>query len=530
MTTYDVAIVGSGFGGSVAALRLAEAGQRVLVLEQGERLDRARVARADERLGEFLWRPPLKMFGYFAQHDFRHVGVLGGVGVGGGSLVFGGVLLEPRPAFFRDPAWSDLGVDWESELRPHYATAARMLGRAVTPTVGLMDRYLEATARAMGAVETYGPTPNAIYFGAPGVVAPDPYFGGEGPPRRGCTGCGRCLTGCPEGSKNSLDQNYLALAERRGVTVKDRARVTRVEPTANGYRLRAEDPRGERPGEELTARRVVLAAGVVGTLDLLLRSRDVDRTLPALSPRLGQQVRTNSEAIVGVLHEDAPPELAEGSAITSHFYADAETHLTQNRYGKPFDIMRYAAVPMVDDPVPLRRALRTLFALLTSPLRTLRALRLRDWYRKVTVLTVMQHVDSMLSFRLGRGLLGLGSPRLVSSIEGGQRPPTYLPVANRAARILAEQTGGVPFNQLPESLGNLSITAHILGGCPMGRSAADGVLDVDHEVHGYPGLYVLDGSAIPANVGVNPSLTITAMAERAATRLAARLGASAGAK
>jgi len=516
---HDFAVVGSGFGGSVAALRLAEKGKRVIVLEQGERLDRERIARADRSLRAFLWQPSARMFGYFVQHTFRHVGIVGGVGVGGGSLVFGGVLLEPKAQFFRDPAWAHLGVDWEQSLRPHYETAARMLGRATTPTFGVMDGYLERTAKAMGAEGTFGPTPNAIYFGTPGRVDPDPFFDGRGPSKKGCTRCGRCLTGCPEGSKNSLDQNYLYLAERQGATIRERSRVTRIEPSEGGYRITVEDPKGEQPQTVIEAREVILAAGVVGTLDILFRARDVHRTLPNVSPRLGDGVRTNSEAIVGVLHENAPPDLAEGSAITSHFYADERTHLTQNRYGKPFAFMRFAAVPMVDDPIPLRRALRTLLAIALRPLRTLRLLFMRDWYRKVTVLTVMQHVDNMLSFRMRRRFLGLGPPRLTSVADAGQRPPSYLPIANRAARLLAEASDGEPFNQLPESLGNLSITAHILGGCPMGRDASEGVIDTHHRVIGHPGLYVIDGASVPANVGVNPSLTITAMAERAVAAL-----------
>ena len=511
---YDFAVIGSGFGGSVAALRLAEKGHRVVVIEQGERLDRERIARADLRLRDFLWEPRAGMFGYFVQHTFRHVGIVGGVGVGGGSLVFGGVLLEPRESFFRDPSWSGLGVDFRSELVPHYATAARMLGRAVTPDHGLMDDYLRNTANAMGAGSTFGPTPNAIYFGEPGKPSPDPYFGGEGPERVGCTRCGRCLTGCPEGSKNSLDRNYLYLAERRGVTVRERRRVSRIERHEGGYRLVVSDPRGGKSLEAVLARRVVLSAGVVGTLELLFRARDVDRTLPEVSQRLGEKVRTNSEAIVGVLHEHAPTELGSGTAISSHFYADPVTHITQNRYGKPFSFMRLLAVPMIDDDVPVRRAMRTLIALLIRPLRLLALLLMTDWFRRVTVLTVMQHVDNTLAFRFGR-VFPWGRPRLRSHVEAGRRPPSYLPVANRAARILAEQTSGEPFNQLPESLGNLSITAHILGGCPMGTSAEDGVIGTNHEVFGCPGLYVVDGSAVPANVGVNPSLTITALAERA---------------
>jgi cholesterol oxidase len=511
---YDFAVIGSGFGGSVSALRLAEKGYRVIVLEQGERLDAARIARADASVREFSWEPSLSMFGYFVQHVFRHVGVLGGVGLGGGSLVFGGVLLEPSDTFFRDEAWSHLGVDWKNELAPHYARASAMLGRTVTPSLGTMDHYLRRTAEAMGVGSTFGPTPNAIYFGEAGVVQPDPFFGGEGPARMGCKGCGRCLTGCPYGSKNSLDRNYLHLAERRGATIRTASRVARIDAEPDGYRLAVEDAKTKKSLASVRACKVVVAAGVVGTLELLLRCREEHRSLPALSARLGARVRTNSEAIVGVMHDDPPADLAEGSSISSHFHPDAVTHVVQNRYGPPFELLRFYSTPLVDGERPLGRALRTLLAFVSHPLRSTRPFRTRDWHRKVTVLTVMQNVESSLAFVLRRSWLPPFGWRLRSSVTGGKRPPTYLAVANRAARLLAAQSGGEPFNVAPESLANLSITAHVLGGCAMGRSVADGVINTSHEVFGYPGLYVVDGAAVPANVGVNPSLTITAMAER----------------
>jgi cholesterol oxidase len=514
-TPYDFAIVGSGFGGSVSALRLAEKGYRVVVLEQGNRVDAAQMDAANRSVRHLLWRPALGMHGYFVQHAFRHVGILGGVGVGGGSLVYGAVLLHPKRSFFEDPAWSGLGVDWEAELRPHYRMAERMLGRTTTPDFGTMDEFLRRTAVALGAEASFGPTPNGIYFGERGVERPDPFFDGEGPPRTGCVRCGRCLTGCPYGSKNTLDKNYLHLAEKKGAVVLPRHQVTRLERSGEGYRLAAIDPVSGSAQPAVEAREVVLAAGVVGTLELLFRARDEHRTLPEISPRLGKGVRTNSEAIVGILHDAPPPDLADGSAISSHFYANAHTHLTQNRFGEGYGFMRFSATPMVDDAVPLRRALRTLVAMLLPPWRMARAALRRDWHRRVSVLTVMQHVDNAIEFRFGRSVLSPLRPRLRSALAGGGRPPTYLPEAHAAAREFARQAGGVPFNFAPESLGNQSVTAHILGGAGMGRSATEGVIDARHRVFGCPGLYVADGSAVSANVGVNPSLTITALAERA---------------
>ncbi|HVU05094.1 MAG TPA: GMC family oxidoreductase [Polyangiaceae bacterium] len=514
---WDFVVVGSGFGGSVSALRLSERGFRVLVLEQGHRVDATRIQAADADPRALLWEPRLGAFGYFAQRLFRHVGVLGGVGVGGGSLVYGAVLLEPKASFFR--AMSELGVDFEAELAPHYRTAARMLGRAQTPDHGTMDEYLKLTARALGAEESFGPTPNGIYFGSGDVAKADPFFGGAGPPRMPCTRCGRCLTGCAVGAKNTLDKNYLHLAERKGAEIRALSRVSRIEKTDAGYRLHVEHPVTRAKTGVVSAKRVVLAAGVVGTLELLFRARDEHGTLPDVSPKLGTRVRTNSEAIVGVLHDAPPADLAVGTAISSHFHANEHTHLTQNRFGPAYEFMKLTTTPMVDDASPLRRALRTALGFLAPPFRILRGAISPRWHERVTVLTVMQHVDSELEFRFGRSLFSPFRKGLRSAVLRGKRPPTYLPEAHRAARALARVAPGTPFNFVPESLGNLSVTAHILGGCPMGRTAEEGVIDTDHEVFGCPGLYVVDGSAVSANVGVNPSLTITALAERAMSHI-----------
>ncbi len=517
---FDFVVVGSGFGGSVSALRLAEKGYRVLVLEQGHRVDRARIEAADESARSFLWEPALGMYGYFVQHLFRHVGIVGGVGVGGGSIVYGAVLLEPKPGFFRDHAWAKLGVDWETELEPHYRTAEKMLGRVTTPTLGTMDGYLRKTASAMGAEDTFGPTPNAIYFGEPGIERSDPFFDGRGPARTGCVGCGRCLTGCPHRSKNTLDLTYLHLAEKLGAEVRPLHRLERLSRADGGtYQLECVDPTTGAAQPPVEAAEVVLAAGVVGTLEILFRARDDHRTLPEISPVLGRAVRTNSEAIVGVLHDDPPEDLAQGSSISSHFYVGTDTHITQNRFGPPYDILRFQSTPMIDDPVPWRRALRTFIAMLLSPVRTLRTLFMTGWHRRVSVLTVMQHVDSELEIRFGRSVLSPFRKKLRSAVHAGRRPPSYLPVANRAAREFAKASGGTPFSTGPESLGNLSVTAHVLGGCTMGRRPDEGVIDADHRVFGCPGLYVVDGSAVSANVGVNPSLTITALAERCMSRI-----------
>jgi cholesterol oxidase len=503
----------------VTALRLAEKGWRVSVAEQGRRISPADMHAAKARpYTRLFWQPPWLSRGYFVQHLFRHVGIIGGVGLGGGSLVWAAVMLPPRPGFYAAAVWRRLGLDMQRELAPHLTRAAGMLGVTPNPRLTRQDDYLRATAARMGAAERFAAVPQAIYFGPPDETLPDPYFGGEGPARSGCRFCAGCISGCPYGAKNSLDQNYLYLAERRGARLLTQRRATRIEPLpGGGYALHLDSSAGAAP-LRMTARHVVLAAGVVGTLELLLRAREIDRTLPRLSPRLGQGVRTNSEALTYVLSRDPDEDLSDGATLSSSFHADAHTHITQNRFDRAYRFVRWLALPMVDDPRPLRRALRTLLALFTRPRDSLTHLFARHYTRRLTALTVMQDDDSSLDFTLARPWWAPWRRRLASRPpRAGRRAPSYLPIANRATRIFAELSGGIPLSGAPEVLGDRAMTAHILGGCAMGVDAQDGVIDAGHQVHGHPGLFVVDASAIPANLGVNPSLTIAALAERFAS-------------
>jgi cholesterol oxidase len=515
---YDFAIIGSGFGGSVSALRLAEKGYRVAVIEQGNRVTPIDMEEASKNLFKLFWMPALGMKGFFTQSFFKHVNIVGGVGVGGGSIVYAAVLLKPKDDFYRDTSWSGLGVDWKKELKKHYDTAGKMLGVKKNPGMDLMDEYLKKTAKRMGSLATFGNVYNGIYFGTPEVTRDDPFFRGRGPARDGCHLCGECLTGCKHGSKNTLDKNYLYLAEKLGATVLPNRRVTDIVPgTGGGYVLKLSDPtRPLKRCPDIRAGRVIVAAGVLGTLELLFRCRDITKSLPRVSGQLGRVVRTNSEAIVGALSPDRDLDLSHGTTISTDFYPDAHTHITQNRFPRGYGFMRWYAGPLVNDDHPVRRSLKTLAAMFARPASVLGNWLARNWHKRVVILTVMQNLDNRISFSYGRSLATLFlSRRLKSKRWKGKEAPTNLPVANEAARILAEEMGGAPLNVIMESVLSQSTTAHILGGCHMGASAEDGVIGTDHEVFNYPGLYVVDGAAVSANVGVNPSLTITALAERA---------------
>jgi cholesterol oxidase len=517
---YDVIIIGSGFGGSVPALRLSEKGYRVAVLEQGRRVSADDMRAADRSLRRLFWIPRFGFRGFFVQHFFKHVGIVGGVGVGGGSLVYAAVLLKPGDSFFEDRAWAELGIDWKRELETPFETAAAMLGRTSNPDHAKMDDWLQATAIAMGAGDTFGPVPQGIYFGEAGKTVADPFFEGRGPERTGCTRCGGCLTGCSVGSKNSLDRNYLYLAEKLGAKIFSERKAVSIRPLeSRGYEVQTVNPLNLREKHPtIRAQHVIVAAGVVGTLDLLFKCRDELRTLPKISPALGDAVRTNSEAIVAALSPNPDEDLTSGAAISSHFYANAHTHITQNRFPRGYDFMRWYMGPLTDGAGAFSRALRTVAGIAFHPVRTARTLFARNWHKRITVLTVMQNLDSRIAFRRGRRLLWPFSLRLHSRSGPDGATPAYIPEANEAARQLATHIGGTPLNNVLESIGNASVTAHILGGCAIAAAPEAGVIDSDHQVFGYPGLFVTDASAIPANVGVNPSLTITALAERFSAR------------
>lgn len=515
---FDVLIIGSGFGGSVSALRLAEKGYRVCVLEQGKRLTAEDLDRAGKNSKHLTWAPALGRYGFLAQDVYQHMGVVRGIAVGGGSVVYAAVLLEPGERFYQDPTWKNLSPDWRVELAPHYQTARKMLGVSSNPYKGIQDEWLEQTALKMGAHKSYSTVPQGIYFGDAEQDVPDPLLDGKGPSRRGCNQCGRCITGCSQGAKNSLDKNYLYMAEQLGVQIEAESKVSHIESYADGYRIHRKHSWKKQAQNDLTAKIVIVSAGVIGTLEILFASRDHYQTLPNISEQLGEHVRTNSEAIVSILSQDSQTDVTHGTTISSHFHPDSQTHITQNRFPASYEFMKFYMGPLVDGEHPFKRALKVLGKMLFQPLKSTLSWRMKNWHKRVSVLTVMQQAENQLKFSYGRSVLRGFRKTLISDLSVGQRSPSYIPMANQAAKIFAEVSQGDPQNVLLESVGNLSVTAHLLGGAVMAEIPNEGVIDVNHAVFGYPNLYIVDGSAIPVNVGVNPSLTITAMAERFAAK------------
>ncbi|MET0793060.1 MAG: GMC oxidoreductase, partial [Polyangiaceae bacterium] len=443
----------------------------------------------------------------------KGVMVLHGSGVGGGSLVYANTLMRPQASVFDDPAWSR-AVAWETELSPHFETARRMLG--VTENRALMEgeRTLQRVSERMGCADTFHATEVGVYFGKPNVTVPDPYFAGAGPERTGCNLCGGCMVGCRFGAKNTLDKNYLYFAEQWGAEVLAELKVTRLTPVDGGYEVQTKRSTSllGGAGPRLRAKRVVLAAGVLGTIELLLKNRDQYGTLPNVSARLGDFVRTNGESLLGATSFDAHRELSRGIAIGAAFHPNSLTKIEQVRYPSGSGAMRLLGVPLTPEGNAFTRPLKMIGRVFARLPRILKLWRVRDWARSTVILLVMQSVDQHLRLRLGRSLLGLG--RGLKDTSKGQAVPSFLPIAQQAAQILAEELQGEAQNVASEVLLNTPATAHILGGCCIGRDATSGVIDERHEVFGYPGLYVCDGSVVPGNLAVNPSLTITALAER----------------
>jgi cholesterol oxidase len=515
---HDWLVVGSGFGGSVAALRLREKGYSVAVLEAGRRFTDDELPRSTWDLRRYFWAPRLGMQGILRLTTFRDVAVLSGAGVGGGSLGYANTLYRAPDRFYSDPQWAGL-ADWRTALAPHYDEAERMLGVAEVIADDPADQLLREYGREIGADRTYAKTRVGVYFGTPGETVPDPYFGGAGPERTGCVLCGRCMVGCPNNAKNTLVKNYLWLAERAGAEIQPGRTVIDVRPLgaedgSDGYAVTSvrtgawfrRDRRVQR------VRGVVVAGGALGTNRLLARCR-LGGSLPRISARLGELVRTNSEALLAVTLPDGGADLTKRVAISSSVYPDPDTHIETVTYGRAGGAMYSLFTVLTGDGTRITRPLRLLGALLRHPLRALRTLNPFGWSRNTIIVLVMQTLDNALALRARR--LPWGGVWLRTE-QNRERPnPTFIPVANAFAAWLAQRTGGIAQSSVLEAAANIPSTAHILGGAVIAPDPSRGVVDARQRVFGYENLMVCDGAAIPANVGVNPSLTITALAEHA---------------
>jgi cholesterol oxidase len=511
---FDVLIVGSGFGGSVAALRLAEKGYRVGVLEAGKRWADEDFPKTSWRLPKFLWAPQLGMKGIQRIHILKDVVVLAGAGVGGGSLNYANTLYVPPKRFFDDPQWSDI-TDWADELTPYYDQAARMLGVADNPTMTPSDVIMKAVADDMGVGHTFRMTPVGVYFGdGAGITRPDPFFGGVGPARTGCMQCGECMTGCRHNAKNTLPKNYLALAEQAGAVIHPLTTVTDIVQRKGGGFVVATVPTGawtKKHRRRFTAKQVIVAAGTYNTQKLLLQMK-AEGKLPELSDALGRLARTNSESILGAVARSPEADYTQGVAITSSFYPDEHTHVEPVRYGKGSNSMGLLQ-SVLTVPEPGKPRWRTwLGELVKQRTNALSLLDVRKWSERAVIALVMQPVDNSLTVAIKK--TKLGGWKLGTKQDESAPAPTYIPAAQDVVHRIAEKIDGVAGGNAFENF-DAAMTAHYVGGCVIGKDAEHGVIDPYHRAYGHPDLFILDGSAITANLGVNPSLTITAQAERA---------------
>jgi len=512
---FDYIIIGSGFGGSVSALRLAEKGYKVLVLEKGKRFSAEDFPKTNWNLKRWLWLPFLRFFGFFKITFFRHVGILSGVGVGGGSLVYANTLPRPGKEFFRSGTWANL-ANWEEELLPFYSDAERMLGATLNPKFHQGDFILKEIAADLKIEDRFEATKVAVFFGDPHNTSDDPYFNGEGPKRQGCRFCGACMIGCRYNAKNTLDKNYLFLAEKKGVKIIPESVVFNVIPLdnkngASGYRVEwKSSTKIFKKKYAATAKGVIFSGGVLGTLPLLFKLKKT--TLPDISNMLGRNVLTNSESLMGVIASGKENVFSDGIAISSILHLDEHTSVEPVRYPSGSGFWRLQVFPLVNGGNPLIRLIKTFLKILTNPLKTARFYFVWDWAKHTQILLFMQSINSSLKFEKGFF-------RMKSKIDKGKPPTSLIPEAAEVANKFAEKVGGMAGALLTDTLFGIPTTAHILGGCPMGKDINDGVIDKNNKIFGYENLYVCDGSMISSNPGVNPSLSITAITERAMSKI-----------
>jgi cholesterol oxidase len=531
---YDYVIIGSGFGGSVSAMRLTEKGYSVLVLEKGKRFKDKDFAKSNWQYWKYLWMPAIRAHGILQISLLKGVMVLHGAGVGGGSLGYANVLEIPTDETFSTLAWNQ-NVKWGEVLKEHYNTARKMLGVARNPKLWKADNQLKQLAEEIGIGHTFRPTDVGVYFGEEAVTVPDPFFDGEGPERTGCQHCGGCMVGCRHNAKNTLPKNYLYFAGKNGAEVKAEVEVINVEPITqtrlhegHGVRARYEvtyqdSTRFFKQKQTVLANNVIFSASVLGTMKLLLNLRDVKGSLPKLSRKLGHMVRTNSEALLGSVARKSDINYSEGVAISSIYNHDEMTRIEPVRYPDGSSLMRFLAAPLIDTDVSVPiRLLKFFWWSLTHPIDFLKALVLPGWAHNATILLVMQHADNRMRLQIGRSGFTLFRRGMVAETEPGYEINAQVKGSHAVTREFAKRTNGIALGSVGENLLGLPTTAHILGGAPIGKNADEGVVDENFAIHNYEGLYIIDGSIVPANPGVNPSLTITALAEYAMSKISAK--------
>jgi len=525
---YDFIIIGSGFGGSVSALRLSEKGYSVLVLERGKWLNDEDLPKSNWDIRKYLWMPKLKCYGILEMTLSKGFFVYHGSGVGGGSLVYAATLMEPSEEFFNASSWSNY-KDWKIELKPYYEIAKHMLGVVQNPELFPIDLALKSVAEELGQGKTFRPTEVGIYFDDIEKDGTDPYFNGEGPSRTACNYCGNCITGCRNDAKNVLTKNYLFFALKNGVEIRAETFVEKIEYNENTrkedgryiitYRSSISNKKDIRG--EILAKQVIVSAGVLGTVELLLRCRDDYKTLPNLSTRLGEDVRTNSEAFLGAFSRPEKENHSKGVSISSIFYADGETQIEPVRFGESSSLLlRLLSSPIIDGHQNfLVRLWRTLLEIFHHFPEFYDTKFKQGLTRRGAAIMVMQAKDNLMKLRLGRNPFAFYKSGLIADHDPDKRVPVNIKLGEVVAKKLAKKLGGYASGSVTEGLLNIPMTAHILGGCTIGETDNDGVVDLACQAHNYPGLYVVDGSIIPANPGVNPSLTITALAEYAMAQI-----------
>ncbi len=508
---YDFVIIGSGFGGSVSAMRLAEKGYSVAILEEGLHWNEKNFPKTNWNIKKFLWFPLFRCFGFQSLSFLKNLMVLHGKGVGGGSLVYANTLMRPSEKIFNSDLWPK-NVNWNQELDPHFKRVQKMLGVTTNKMFFDAEKALADVGNRLGVGDTFHPTEVGVYFGQPGVEVPDPYFNGEGPPRAGCVGCGGCMVGCRYNAKNMLTKNYLWFAQKCGARIFADTKVRKIEKTDDHYTVQTVKTTSwtKLKKQNFRARKVIIAAGVLGTVKILLENKLKYKTLSQISDRLAQDVRTNGESLLGVTTFDDNIDFSKGIAIGAAIHPDANTKIETVKYSEGSSFMRILAVPLTENGTVLTRPIKMLIKFSINLPLYIKIIFRNNWSKRSVILLAMQDIDSKISLYLKRRWFSNG----LSSRSEGNPAPSFIPIAQAAATEMAQSIQGVALNSVTEVVLSSATTAHILGGCCISASPESGVIDTNHQVYNYPGLYVCDGSVIPSNLGVNPSLTISALAER----------------